>query len=99
MLDGIESTFSGIQIAREQELVEPIEVFERFRRQADLISHLSTRRAAVSLLRSPAIALDAGTYPPVFCARSALAIPRARKSSWDLRKSIVRETASMTNAE
>jgi Aldehyde dehydrogenase family len=48
MLGGIERTYSGIQIALEQEFVEPIEVFERLRRQADPVGHLLARRAAVS---------------------------------------------------
>src|ERR1700723_2521509 len=59
--DGYECTLSGAQVTVEQEIVEAVEVVMCLPCEADLISHLRTRCAFASRLRSPEITLSAGT--------------------------------------
>jgi hypothetical protein len=59
--DGYERTLSRAQVTFEQKIVEAVEVLVCLPCEADLISHLRTRCAFASRLRSPAITLSAGT--------------------------------------
>jgi hypothetical protein len=59
--DGYECTLSRAQVTFEQEIVEVVEVLACFSCEANPISHLRTRCAFASRLRSPAITLLAGT--------------------------------------
>lgn len=59
--DRYKCMLSRAQVTFEQKIVEPVEVLVGLPREADLISHLRMRCAFASRLRSPAIALLAGT--------------------------------------
>src|ERR1700674_4745808 len=78
--NGHECTLSRAQVTFEQEIVEAVEVLVCLTCEADLISHLRTRCAFASRLRSPAIALSAGTESPFAPGASTLSAS-ARSSS------------------